>query len=448
MTRFYHHNSVFNNRILPIQKLRKIGLLLILPAAAILYSCEQSPTIIGDELLPVSDFVNIFATDTITVKSFTGYVDSVRSNNRTYSYLGGLYDPYFGNTSADFVSQLRITRKYSGGEPLVDSVKLFMSIVSAKGDLNISQKLELYEISEQLYQDSSYYSNRDPRADAWFIGSFPLPAITKDSIKTFIIPLPDTLGKHLMRDTLSLNQEGGVSDFRSFFKGIYIRTVEETKSPGKGSFSQLPLLMVLPFNTGDFTIKVYYHTAKLSNLTYDFIINLNSVRYNRYYHDFSTAEPGKMIQNINNNVMDTLCYIQSFNGVFTGLRFPALNQLKSLMPVSVNKAKLTFSVYFDEDIYKSTTVPSRIYLSYVTPDGFKAIVPDYYVNANFFDGTFNSTTKKYSFNLTAFVQLFLEGKIQSPEVEMYFPDGEFRNVILKSDISFEPVKFDFIYTRY
>lgn len=53
-------------------------------------------------MLPNSDFFDISSSDTIKVESFTEYRDNVPAMNKTYSYLGGLYDPYFGNSNHRF----------------------------------------------------------------------------------------------------------------------------------------------------------------------------------------------------------------------------------------------------------------------------------------------------------------------------------------------------------
>jgi hypothetical protein len=116
--------------------------------------------------------------------------------------------------------------------------------------------------------------------------------------------------------------------------------------------------------------------------------------------------------------------------------------------ISVNKAKLTISAYLDNDIYTATTVPSQIYMGYIATDSIRYILPDYQISSSFFDGTFNSTKNIYTFNIASFVQLFLEGKIPKPEIEMFFPDGEYKNVILKSNNSSAPVEFEFTYTEF
>ncbi|MBA4322226.1 MAG: hypothetical protein C0408_05350, partial [Odoribacter sp.] len=368
------------------------------------------------------------------------YVDSIVTNSRNYSYLGRIYDPYFGDTKTDFVGQLRLTKKWSGKElPIVDSVKLFLTIAGAKGTLDSTtlRQIRLFEITEQLNSAVKYFSNRDPNA-GMEIGTFSLPVISKDTTKSMVIVLPVSFGEYLMRDTVKLTQDDNTNDFRTFFKGLYITMPD----------APTPMLVAMGFSSSDFFIRVFYHNST-GNYNFDFIINTYSVRYNRYNHIFATADPAKKIKHINDGVKDTMIYLQAFNGVFPRIKIPGLSYIKNtLLPVSVNKARLTFTVFLDSINYFSTNVPGQILLKYTKADTIQYLVPDYLVNPGFFDGSFNSTKKTYSFNLASFVQEYLEGRIDEPVVEMYYPDGEYKNVILKANNGSPPVKFEFTYTRF
>jgi hypothetical protein len=407
-------------------------------AVFLIVSCEENATTIGTELLPGKDFVNIKSTDTIGVSAYTQYLDSVASSNKTYSYLGWLSDPYFGNTVCDFVGQLRLLGKWPGGPVFdIDSVKLFFSIVGAKGTLNQSPMMTLYEITEKLNSDSVYYSNRDVHA-GYEIGTLQIPEITKDTTTVFSIMLPKTFGNYLTRDTTKLTQEDDANDFRSFFKGIYVTLGNTTD----------PLLIALPISSGEFYIRIYFSNYIASGQSYDFVINAKSARYNRYFHVFTAASPEKQIKHINDSIKDTLSYLQAFNGVFPKIKIPGLQLYRDSLPVSVNKARLIVPVFLDDDTYTTSTVPTAIYLSYTSSTGLRYILPDYLVSSSFFDGTFNSAKKSFTFNIASFVQEYLEGRIPNPEVEMSFPEGEYRNVILKTNNSSTPVKFEFTYTKF
>jgi hypothetical protein len=447
MTRFYHNSKLYcrSDSVLFHKQF------FLLPAVIIwlsfsLSSCEEKPTIIGSNLLPASDFVNIKSTDTIKVSAFTQYIKSAVTNNLTYSYLGRTFDPYFGETKTDFVCQLRLLQKWPGGGPFsVDSVKLNFTIQGAKGviDTDYVYKIKLYEIDEQLSSSVKYYSDNDPHIKKE-IGTFDLPVILKDSIQNMIVKLPDEFGVQLM-DTTRLTQEDDARDFRSYFKGLYVSLVDPP----------VPLLMALQFTSSSTSgtlfpyITVYYHSFKSgTSLTFDFVMNANSVRYNRYTRTPSTDATRK-IKHINDGIKDSMIYLQAFNGVYPRIKIPGLAYFKNNMTrISINKARLSFSVLLDSSYFTATTLPSLILMKYSVTDTTQYIVPDYNVSADFYGGTFSTSSLTYSFNIASFVQEYIEGRISEPVIEMYFPAGEYSNVILKANSSYKPAKFEFIYTRY
>jgi hypothetical protein len=445
----YYHNSNPPRRTHPVlyNNFKSGFFILVIFTALILSSCTEKSTIFGTGLLPGSDFVNVRGNNSISVYSYTNYTDSVKSSNSSYLYLGGLHDPYFGDVTTDFVAQLRLAKKYDATElPVVDSTKLFMTFAGAKGELGIPRAIKLFETTKMLYIDSTYYSNRDPGL-LIPLGVFNLPVINKDTILNINVPL-DTVGKYLMRDITKLNQEGTVTDWRKFFNGLYVTFTDPLGSGEKSKGSSESTLMAIQIGTSSFYIRAYYHTYVASGLYFDFLININSARYNRYSHNFTAADPVKKIKHLNDGIKDTLSYLEGFNGAFTKLTLPSLAQYKDSGKVSVNKARITVPVYFDNINYKVDTVPSQIYLSFVGKDGKKYMVSDYNISPSFFGGTYSTNTKSYSFNISSFAQEYLEGKIPSPELEMYFPEGQFQNVILRANTSSKPVKFEFTYTKF
>jgi hypothetical protein len=450
MTRSYHKSKLFNRfNSVPLNFSRLIYSSALLIGLVFITSCEEKPTIIGSGLLPGSDFVSIKSDTSVHIEAYTLLPDSVVTNSRTYSYLGKLTDPYFGDNKSDFVGQLRLLQRWPGGDlPIVDSAKIYITLSGAKGTLDSTtiHKINLYEINEILNATDKYYSNRDPNAGE-LLATLSLPPIPKDTLMSMELALPISFGEHLLRDTSKLSQDKDGNPFKSFFKGLYV-TMDDSPNP---------FLAALTFSPSDFIISVYYHNTAGTNLYYDFTISGTSVRYNRYFHNYTTASsPLKVkFQNIINKTKDSLIYLQAFNGVFPQIKFPGIKAIRNMLwdsvrnipKGSINKARLTFSVFMDESTFTSTTVPYQILMKYFKSDTAQYIVSDYQVNSAFFDGTFNSTSKTYSFNLASFMQEYLKGNIPDPVVYMYFPDGEFTNVILRANKNPVPVKFEFFYTR-
>jgi hypothetical protein len=430
---------------------KTINLILFTLAALIFVSCEENPTIIGTSMLPSSDFVVTKSIDTLSARSYTVYVDSIRSDNPTSSNVGTLYDPYFGTTTTGFVTQIRLGSTWEDVPVTVDSVKLFLHLLNVKGDPQNSPRLKLLEISEQIYTDKEYYSSREVPLTGVELANVELPKLNADTINDITLNLPASMGQYIIRDPSMLFHSNIKPDFRSYFKGIYFQ-MSSGADPLLISLSVAPPASMGYYNN---TMVLYMHDTSTGAVKNFFLVldamNQNAA-YNKLGHDFSTAEQGKKIQHINDGYRDTLSYIQSLNGVFTKITLPGLEAIKknpSYDKIAVNKARLTVPIHLDDDMYTLLTAPEQLLLRFKTASGVRYLVPDYSVSPDFFDGTLNTKEKVYNFNLAAFVQAYLDdttGEIL-PELEMYQNSGT-KNVILKANDSKSPVKFAFTYTRF
>ncbi len=146
----YFHKYIHNLRFLSEHKTN-----IFLPAllAGLLFiagSCEDPPSLIGSKMLPGSDFVEI-KSNLLKVKSYTMYRDSVSSSMPSTSYLGAVNDPYFGTTTCEFVSQIRLGADWNENSNFfVDSVKLFLKLLTVKGDTSDQHFLRLSEIADVI----------------------------------------------------------------------------------------------------------------------------------------------------------------------------------------------------------------------------------------------------------------------------------------------------------
>jgi len=463
MTRCYH-NSKLPCRFISVfhQHFKIFHLTLFAVAVFFVSSCEEGPTKIGSDLLPGSDFVKIESIDTLSVWSYTMYDDSIRTDNPTVSYLGQIYDPYFGTTTAEFVTQIRLSAEWGNINYTIDSVKLYLTLLDVKGGSGVTHTLRLTEIAEQINIDSVYYSNKpvleaDPVNDILFKNDFVinLPVLKTDTINNIILNLPVEFGNYLTRDTSKLFYGNPNTDFRSFFKGLYFR-ISSSADPTLVALSLAPPSTFGVYNN---IIVLFMHNDAGGEEEFYFILDAmnKNASFNKFSHDFNTADPGKKIEHINDGYRDTLSYLQYLNGVYTKITLPGLESLKSdptYKNIAVNKARLTVPVYFDGDLYKASTVPSQLFLRYKTKSGSKDVVPDYGLNGAdpnhiFFNGTIDTTANVYNFNIPAFVQTYLEDAtdVIKPELEIFQGSGT-RNVILKANNSKTPVKFEFTYTKF
>lgn len=254
MTRFYR-NQILTGTNLSRNLLKLVSLALFAVLVLWVSGCEDAPSKLGSGLLPGNDFLTI-QSDTFGVKSYTLYTDSVKSDEPTTSYLGQTYDPYFGTTTAEFVSQMRLVDSLTAITQInVDSVKLYLKFLTVKGDTSAHHYLRISEVSRQLYLDSSYYSNMTVPVTGKVWDNIALPTLKDDTINSVVITLPVEFGEYLCRDKSKLFMSNTRPDFRSYFKGLYFQLV----SPTKPIF--LSLSLSAPGSYEDYTnyITVYMH---------------------------------------------------------------------------------------------------------------------------------------------------------------------------------------------
>ena len=464
MTRYYNCFQHKHRYISVSKHLIKIFRLTLFALIAFFAgSCEKGILKMGADLLPEGDFVSIKSIDTLSVLSYTMYDDSVRTDNPSTSYLGQISDPYFGTTSAEFVTQMRLNAKWDGKPFTIDSVRLYLHILSAIGRSDVTHTLRLSEISELIYPDSVYYSNRPVPLTEYEVNNIELPILKAYTINDITLKLPLEFGNYLTRDTLKLfysenniHYSPDYPDFRSFFRGLYFQ-MNPSSDPLLISLYLEPPISNTNHPVSENALVLYMHDDLGVQKEYTFILDakIRNAAFSRFSHNYLTADPDKRIKHINDGYKDTLSYLQSINGVYTKFVFPGLENIKndaSFAKISINKARLVVPVFLNGNQYRTTTVPPQLVLKYKTSNGSKFVVPDWNIDPTyqtFFDGKIDTTAKVYNFNIPAFVQAYLEDATDKvkPELYIYQVSGT-NNVILKANKSKTPVKFEFTYTKF
>lgn len=458
----YYNSLRHTRRIISVFHNFKFNFLFLLAALlmAFVSSCEKGILQEGSDLLPKSDLVSINAIDTIHAVSYLRYDDSVRTDNPQYSYIGVDYSPYFGSSNSGFVSQIRLNPKWDGLSFTVDSMKLVLHILSVQGvQSDALHSISVYEIGNQIYTDSAYYSSSPVSLTGFKVANIPIPVLRTDTINDLVLDLPNKgvdFGNYLIRDTAKLFYSNSLPDFRAYFKGLYF---EMDPSPD-------PLIMSLSLvydQTKYYNYFVLYgHDNANAIVAYTFNLDAKNknATFNVFKHDFTTATLGDKMAHRNTTYTDTLSYLQSLNGVYTKIALPGLEKIKnnpSFGKIAVNRARLTIPVRFNTENntkFISKELPSNLYLRYKASTGIKYVVPDYSmsqvdVNHTFFDGKLDSVNKVYTFNIPAYIQSYLNDATGAlkPEVEIYESSG-LQDVIFEANKSKNPLKFEFTYTKF
>ncbi len=365
------------------------------------YSCTKEPDLIGLDLLPAGDFLNIDYIDTSSIVAYSVREDSLRTDELSLNLLGSISDPVFGTTTASIYTQYRLSKNNItfGENAVADSMILTLAYKGIYGDSLSSKTIRVYEMADSINYDSSYYSTRTIPVLPELIGEATfVPNLSEaDSVDGNYIPphmrillSPAFANKIITADINTLKDN---ESFQKVFMGLYI-TSEQATTPGTGS--------ILYFNLLDAVsrLKLYYHNSTDTS-SIDFPIGSSVARFNHYEHyNYAGADPSLLEQLGDSSANSQHLYVQSMAGTKIKLRIPHLKALAEQKHIAVNEALLVFSVEDTSGVYE---VPAQIAIKKLDADGNYTALPDENEGSSFLDGKSRSG-KEYRFRITRYVQ--------------------------------------------
>jgi hypothetical protein len=385
-----------------------LGLFGILLALLLVSSCKNEEEL-GLEVQPPEDKIIVGFNNNSGIVAYTVREDSVRSDEVLTNLIGSINDPIFGSATAGVYVQFRIPDNNIsfGTSPVADSIVLQLAYSGGYyGDITTRQSLKVYEVSEDFYLDSSYYSNRSFNHYSTCLSNFSFIPKPSDSVafggKTYAPHMRITLDNSLAQKFINASGTADLSDnayFVNFFKGLYIVS---DRSWAGGAIVYMNLLSSLS------KITLYYHNADEDSLTYTFPINENSARvgsFNHYAysganHDFQAQIAGDTSRGQN------ILYLQSMAGVKTYIKFVNLRSLLYDGNVVINKAELVITP--NVNLQGDYVDPPQLALAMINEDGTISFLPDQYYGTSYFGGVYTSSTGEYRFNLATYVQYLMK----------------------------------------
>lgn len=383
-------------------------------------SCIKSPKKIGAGIMPEDSKLKVDWTDTTSVYAFSEIIDSVRSDELRYNFLGSIVDPVFGSTIAGIYTEFSLSglNHDFGPNPQVDSLILYIAYRGHYGDTNSTLVAHVYEMAENIKLENEYYSNT-------IIQQYP-----EDYLNYSFIPKPndstqiiDTVAgdtnmfgsvqkfnlnnynPQLANKLVNANQVIVSGDtnvmykdayFKDFFKGLYI--VTEPKDQGG---------IILSFSLEDAGsgLVMYYSNDTADSLRYGYKTT-STPKINRYEHNYFGAEADFKNQVVNG---DTLMgvdkfYVQGLGGVRSIIKFPTLREWARKGHYGINEAKLIFAGYEEVPYYGA---PSNLVLLKANEDGTQSILEDQYEGEGYFGGVYSNESHEYVFRITNHLQQLL-----------------------------------------
>jgi len=381
----------------------RLGAVVILATAVFFSGCRKDP-LTGIEALPEGNALSVFNTDTLSLTTYTVREDSLRSDETPLALLGSMVDPEFGASTAGFITQLRLSAENvvfdNLGTTVVDSVVLALEYFTSYGSLE-AQNIEVYELTQDIFKDSTYYSN-----DNFSLGATPIGtangfvASPTDSVNLaegtvppqMRIRLDNSFGDYLLQDGVNANAYSNNDAFNAFMKGLHVRVNNVGQVAGEGAVFSMNLL------SQNSKLTLYYHNDTANGLRFDYFINENAARINLFDHDYTgTAIADQFGQN---GVSYEKVYVHSMGGVKTKIEFPTLETFfDSIGDVAINKAELVFPAFETPDDYP---VHQTLTIVQLNSEGNSTFVSDLFEGINHFGGS--NENGVYTINLTRYLQ--------------------------------------------
>jgi len=415
--------------------LHKNYIFLLVFYIVIIAGCKKDPSSIGVNVQPPGDFTKTFFTDTITLTAFTVKDDSITSDERTLNLLGSYIDPIFGLSTASFLTQFR-----APSTPLfdtsfhADSLVLYLKYNSYYGNIFTPQNIVVYELTSPIYIEDTIYSNKN--VSQFYNNSIEI------ANKTFIPnPNDDSLAIKLSYSLANKIFKTQGANFSDNFKGLYIKATDVSSG---GAILYFDLL------SSKTKLTLYYKNST-ETLNYSFVVNSSCARFNLFNHDYTNAVFNSHLNDTINE--DNVVYIQSMAGVKVKVKFPYIQNLKTLLgTIAINKAELIINDVSDEfsdvSIY---TLPAKLLALMPADSGRYNFLPDYNVSTSYFDGNYYSTDKLYKFNITRYIQKLIDNEYKNkiPGIYLFTSENRIsaRRAVLTSGKNSKPMKLLITYTK-
>jgi hypothetical protein len=406
---------------------------------AALFSCTKPENIIGTEVQPEEGLLNA---SRLIVPMNTGVIGPrAVPSDEAFANLAGRYnDPAFGMTSASFSAQFRLSAAWDTIPPAalsLDSIVLSLRLLSVYNNALITPptpiSLGVYELSEAIFLDSTYFTNTTIQTFPTKIGEKAnfIPVVADTVIR---ISLDNNFGQRFLNvsntDTLRTNE-----NFVRFFKGLQIRP-EHTPGTNEGS--------IVSFTRAASAITVYYKHNGVT-LQNRFIVDNNSATINHFDFNYTGTPVGAALASTQQNLERV--YIQGMGGVNTTVRIPALRSLLPEGNIVINKASLIIPVDLSVPGFLP---PNQIFaVQFDSVRGITLPIPDILLGDAYFGGSYNASTNEYRINIARYIQ----ANLTNPAInQLYlFPGSPAANpnrVILRGGAADEnPIRLEIIYTN-
>ena len=368
--------------------------------------CKKKRNPVGADALPPGSEMSSAGVDTFSLYTYVVEEDSIESMDPQFNLIGSYNDAVFGQVNSGFFTQITL----SGFSPdfgdfndiIMDSCVLAFEFGGYYGEIS-EQLFEVYEITEELSRDSTYYHYSTVPTDAQqlvptannegLITPDPLVSaiVGNDTVNPQLrIPLDTTFARDLL--VLASNSADDET-FLTDMKGLNVKVNNGSQNIGEGG------IFYLTSATAASKLTVYY-TINGEQEEFDFLISNSAIDFNNTTFDY-TSTPVEQVLN-DSTLGQDMYYAQSFVSR-AKVDFPTLDNLPEDVIIHEATLELPLTYFTGDKLYPSSEVS-------VSAELFDGDDTKYIIDPSV---PFSQTEKSYTIDLRSYVQNVLNGEVQN-----------------------------------
>lgn len=415
---------------------------------AVLFSCNDA-SVLGSNILPEENNLEVDFTDTISLISSTVRLDSTRVYDPNPSLQPGRYiagrveDPVFGIYSSNIYTQFELlTTNPDFSNAVLDSVVLLLAYDNTGGfygELDNPFTIKVREVQEYMSPVETYQSFQTFNTSTSTLGELTFTPAPNDSVRLsedvilaphIRIPIDNALGNRFFNETDTTVFEND-DNFTNYFNGVQIEAALDENSAMIG-LDLLDNLSQLVFYYHEDTVQKAFVLRAKSGST-------KTMNFNHTYDKGIYASLNPFIGNA--TLSDSLVFLQGMEGHDVRIELPFI---KDFPKVVVNKAELVVRVAQDAT---STTypIPEQLILSSVVDENSEPLlIEDVTVSlssTSSFEGSFGGNPQvnsssgediiEYRMNISGYLQSVLDGSIENKPLYLeIFPKSDQPNRLI------------------
>lgn len=388
--------------------MKKILFIVLNLAIITLLSCKKEISTIGKDGLDSTRFLDSEAIDTFQLETFTIEEDTLISSNLSVAMLGSYKDPEFGSVESEFYTQFRL----QGFNPefgdlsttIIDSFVLGLEYRGHYGSLE-NQTFEVFELNEDLYKDSIYYSfhTKSTKPENLILANHgnlkPDPVseiyIGSEKVESQLRLYLDTnFARKLMQDAItnpSIYESN--ENFLAHFKGLNVKVNNPSQNEKEGA--------ILYFNLEDPLSKltIYYRQNDVSK-KFDFLINSECADFNHV----TVNNSGKNVSNvITNPILGNEVFYAQANKSRAVVKFTSIDNIPKNSVIHYAKLELPVSYYSLSPYFPSSLISVSTKIKSTDNNLYNTGIT----------GEYSNTSKSYSIDVKKHVQRIVNGEIEN-----------------------------------